>query len=344
MHIEQQPQYLVVRFDYNERIVSDLKKIGGGWRPDMKAWLVSWSRYDELMTVYSKYVKPEKVQAPEQYGTIPDLPELDIELPLKRALFHYQAQGAAYNIVNKRTILGDQPGLGKTSQAIASAIGCQIKYGDASPILVVCPASLRMNWQKEFMTVAGMKSVIMTDSIRNTFHTYNTVAGIQVFIINYEGLKKFFVESIDRHKDPDTGKDKKVTLKDIHFNPKINFFKTVIIDEIHRCKDGGTQTSKFVMGVTKGKEYVFGLTGTPVVNKPKDLISQLYIINRLNEFGGYKGFINRYCDGGKGASNSKELSYRLKTTCFYQRAKKDVLKDLPDKMRQIIYSEITTQA
>jgi SWI/SNF-related matrix-associated actin-dependent regulator 1 of chromatin subfamily A len=117
----------------------------------------------------------------------------------------------------------------------------------------------------------------------------------------------------------------------------------LIIDELHRLKDGSTQQSKFAMGITKGKEWVLGLTGTPVVNKPKDLVAQLHIIGRLAEMGGYKFFMDRYCGGnGSGATNLSELSYKLQTTCFYQRQKKEVLTELPDKMRQIVLCDITT--
>ena len=91
---------------------------------------------------------------------------------------------------------------------------------------------------------------------------------------------------------------------------------------------------------------VIGLTGTPIVNTPKDLVAQLAIIGKLPEVAGnYRNFMIRYCGGmgGKGATNLVELNYKLKTTCFFQRQKKDVLKDLPDKIHQIVYCDITTK-
>lgn len=97
------------------------------------------------------------------------------------------------------------------------------------------------------------------------------------------------------------------------------------------------------MGISKGKEVVLLLTGTPVVNKPKDLIPQLYIMEMLDAFGGYKHFVNRYCSGAQEASNLRELNYRLNLTCFFQREKHDVLKDLPPKTRQTILCDITNR-
>jgi SWI/SNF-related matrix-associated actin-dependent regulator 1 of chromatin subfamily A len=80
------------------------------------------------------------------------------------------------------------------------------------------------------------------------------------------------------------------------------------------------------------------------MNKPIDLYSQLVIMNQLQHFGGNrKSFSDRYCDGGRGASNLRELNYLLNKHCFFRREKKDVAKDLPDKQRQQVICEITTR-
>ena len=97
------------------------------------------------------------------------------------------------------------------------------------------------------------------------------------------------------------------------------------------------------MGIASGKEYVILLSGTPVINKPKDLVSQLHIMGRLPDFGGYNGFVTRYCGGANGASNLRELNYRLNKVCFFQREKHDVLKDLPAKVRQTVICEINNR-
>ena len=64
----------------------------------------------------------------------------------------------------------------------------------------------------------------------------------------------------------------------MEFRNSIQLFKSVIIDESHRCKSSSTQQAKFCKGICNGKEWVIELTGTPVVNKPKDLIPQLSIL------------------------------------------------------------------
>jgi SWI/SNF-related matrix-associated actin-dependent regulator 1 of chromatin subfamily A len=224
-------------------------------------------------------------------------------------------------------------GLGKTAQAIATIVAAK-----AFPALIICPSSLKLNWQKEWQIVAGMRSMVLTDRVKSTWMQYHRVGMVQVFIVNYESLKKYFVESIDKDQD------EPLRLNHIKFKESINIFKSVTIDELHRCKEGKTQQAKFVMGITKGKEWIQGLTGTPLVNKPKDLISQLHIINRLQDMGGYKYFMQRYCGGnGTGATNLKELHYKLATTCYFKRNKKEVLKELPDKMRKVILCDISTR-
>ena len=85
------------------------------------------------------------------------------------------------------------------------------------------------------------------------------------------------------------------------------------------------------------------LTGTPVVIRPKDLIPQLAILNRMEDFGGYKPFVNRYCSGQREASNLKELNFNLWQYCMFRREKSLVLTDLPDKIRQVNTCEITNR-
>jgi SWI/SNF-related matrix-associated actin-dependent regulator 1 of chromatin subfamily A len=333
MQAVETPQGYDLVFDYNRKIIDQIKKSipGAFWHGVKKVWVAPRSSKREVEALVSKYTVHDNI--PEYIGAIPELPELTIDIPLKRTLFPFQAKGVAYSLQNKRVIIGDQPGLGKTTQAVATIVGAT-----AFPCLIICPSSLKINWEREWMTVAGVKAVVMKDSIKDTWPTYYRVAGIQVFIVNYESLKKYFVKSINKKKD------EPLRLKHIEFKDAIKLFKSVIIDEIHKCKDGTTQQSKFTMGIAKDKEYRLGLTGTPVVNKPKDLISQLHIIGRLEDFGGYKTFLQRYCgDTGSGSSNLHELSYKLSTTCFFQRQKKEVLKELPDKMRQIVLCDITTR-
>jgi SWI/SNF-related matrix-associated actin-dependent regulator 1 of chromatin subfamily A len=85
------------------------------------------------------------------------------------------------------------------------------------------------------------------------------------------------------------------------------------------------------------------LSGTFVVNDPQDLIAPLMITGALtSEFGGQKAFLDMFCPGGR-PQNLPELAYRLRRSCFYMRMKKEVLKDLPDKTRQVVHCELTNR-
>ncbi len=338
MQIIETPYNFELIFDYNVRIIAAIKAIPGKyWNPGNKCWCIPLSQRNAVEVLAKKYnVIPAGSDQPENIGVIPELPELDIQIPLKRDLFPFQGKGVAYTLQKMGTggvFIGDKPGLGKTSQAIAATVAAKSKC-----ILIICPSTLKLNWQREFMDVAGMKSMIMADSVKNTWHVYHKTGLFNVFIVNFESLKKYFVASINKPAD------KPLKLNHIVFKDTINLFDTIIIDESHKCKDGSTQQAKFCMGITRQKRLVLCLSGTPVVNKPKDLVSQLHILGRLDQFGGYKYFMNRYCGGnGSGATNLRELNYKLCTTCFYQREKKDVLKELPDKIRQIVLCDITTR-
>lgn len=328
---ESGPYYKIV-FNYSPWIVDRVKALPGRtFRPNEKAWLVPKTSEAEVLA-FAKTMKVsigEPSNEPEQTFTIPEMPELTVEIPLKRNLFPFQAKGVAYAMDKKRVIIGDQPGLGKTSQAAATIEGL-----NAFPCLVICPSSLKINWQREFEIVSGRKSILLVDAVKNNFHKYYEAGMADVFIVNYESLKKYFVESID------VPKGKAMRLNHVKFKQNIQFFKSVVIDESHRVKSFKAQQTKFTRGICANKEIVLALTGTPVINKPIDLVAQLGIIDQMDKFGGYKKFVDRYCAGPKQASHLAELNYKLNLHCFYARKKSEVLKDLPAKMRQVVYCEI----
>lgn len=258
--------------------------------------------------------------------------------------FEYQLQGVRYALDSKRCIFGDQPGLGKTLQAICTVVKAHkeaAQYGECFPVLVICPASMKVSWKREFNKFAGLEATILDDSNRSSWNRFwelkrpDGEAICPVFITNFESLRKFFVKEIRN--------TTRFTLRSIVFDERIQLFRSVIIDESHRCRSSKTQQSKFIEGICRGKKWIFALTGTPVVNNNTDLIQQLKILGRLEDFAGYNAFVSRYCDGAQKASNMRELNYRLWCCCFFRREKKDVLKQLPDKTRQYITCAITNR-
>ena len=325
-----------VAFDFDRRAARDVMRIPGARKNKTGTYTVPASSYPFLAAFATRHGIPagvivERVEERE----IPPLPELSINIPLKRELYPYQKRGVAYCIEKKRVLVGDSMGIGKTAQAIAAIEGL-----NAFPCLVICPSTLKINWQREWHAWTKREAAILNDVNAGTWHLFATGKSLfgetvktDVFIVNYESLQKFFVNSIT------SPRDRKPRLADIIFDERIKIFNSVILDESHRVKDHGTLQSKYCKGICTGKEVILALTGTPVVNKARDLAAQLSIIGQIGNFGGYARFTREHGYN----DNLPGLRYRLASTCFYARSKKDVLPDLPGKTRVTIPCEITTR-
>lgn len=241
--------------------------------------------------------------------------------------YPYQREGILFGLEKKRLLIGDEPGLGKTLQSIG-IVDC----ADAYPCLVICPSSLKINWQREFEKFTDKKAIVLDNTTRTTWPYLLQMGMYHVAVVNYESLRKYFVWDI---KSSGTFR-----LKDVVFCPDIRRFRSVIIDESHRVKDPGAQQTIFTKGITAGKPYIVLLSGTPVVNRPNDLVAQLSILERLTEFGGRSKFL---ADFGEKDSDLSELSRLLYDRCMIRREKRTVLKDLPDKTRVDLHVDISNR-
>lgn len=221
----------------------------------------------------------------------------------KQTLKPFQEIGTLFMMINKRVILGDEMGLGKSLQSITA-----IHLTEAYPCLIVCPSSLKYNWQSEIEKASDLESCFLNGKNLPKKHFY---------IINYESL----------HKNLDLIKSLNI--------------KSVIFDESHYLKNEDAKRTKNSLNIINNIEYRFELTGTVIMKTPMDLISQLMIINRLEYFGSKDKFLDKFCNPIKttfgtdysGASNLDVLSRELRETCFIRREKKEVLKELPEKTR-----------
>lgn len=339
------PNCYKVAFQYHPLMVACCKRIPSArYISDGKYWEVAIidAQYLRIMAQWAKdkniirQVRWLKDDEPvESYEPLP-MPELTIPHNMLINPYKYQREGIAYALQKKRCIMGDEPGLGKTAQAIGT-----LTASGAFPALVICPASLKVNWQREFKRFGGVDAIILDDKNRAIWQNVLRMKRLdgkpmaQVVITNYESLKKYFVSRQLRQE--------RFTMKSIVFDDRVKLFRSVIIDESHKCKSTHTQQSKYVQGIAEGKEYVLELTGTPVVNNNEDLIQQLRIMNRLDDFGGYQKFVGRYCQGMNKSSHVKELNMRLRSLCFFRRQKKDVLTQLPDKTRTYLITDLSNR-
>lgn len=339
------PDCYKVSFTYHPMLVKCVKRIPSArYHADGNFWEVS-SYHQQYLKMMEQWAKANRfvtmvlwTKDDESVPTYEPLPMPKLEQPHNLLIepYEFQKEGIAYAVEHKRCIMGDEQGLGKTVEAIGV-----LTVTGALPALVICPASLKLNWQREMKKFGGLNAIVLSDDNQRTWQRFFELKKADgrpcadVAIVNYESLKKFFVSKIRR--------EGLFTLKSVDFDPRKDLFRTIIIDESHKCKSVQTQQSKFVQGIAAGKEFILELTGTPVVNNNEDLIQQLRIMGRLENFGGYAKFMARYCAGLNKSSHIKELNYYLRKYCFFRRQKKDVLLQLPDKTRSYLNVEIANR-
>ena len=236
-------------------------------------------------------------------------------------LYPHQADGVAFLISKKRAILGDDMGLGKTRQAVV-ALQAAVPEG---VILVVCPASLKLNWKREILMVdpAARIEVLGYDKEPSVNPRW--------VIVNYDLLSK---QAERLHNIPWAG---------------------VILDEAHFIKNASARTTHCLklLGVQDqakapliGPNYVFLLTGTPMTSRPRDLFNLLRCVGHPAARS-FLSFAKRYCEAYRndfgwvttGASNLDELNLLMKEIML--RRKKDEVLDLPPKIRSWVPVDIS---
>ena len=199
----------------------------------------------------------------------------------------------------RRAFLADEQGLGKTVQALAA-----LEADDAYPAVVICPASLKLNWQREIEHWLPHRSHAVVSG------TSATAPERDILVINYEIVHAHRVRLALRKP------------------------KALILDESHYVKNPRAKRTQAVrrLAETLPPEALrLALTGTPVMNHPDELIAQLRILDRLSEFGSGARFARRF----QGAGAEERIHWHLRRSCFVRRLKADVLPQLPAK-RQVV--------
>lgn len=213
---------------------------------------------------------------------------------------------------NGRALLADQMGLGKTIQSLLWAY----RNPDVRPIVIVCPASLKFNWEREASKHFGMVSEILNGTKPPKL---GLTASHQIVIINYDILVYWlaFLRALE---------------------PKL-----VIIDECHYGKSLKSIRSRSLQKLCKGVPHVIALSGTPITNRPAELWPTLHIL-RPDKFPSFLPYGQEFCDPQltpwgwryNGATNLKRLNKRLRKLCMIRRLKSEVIEQLPPKIRSVI--------
>lgn len=249
--------------------------------------------------------------------------DIDIPCPPGLAYLPYQRAGIAYAMRKRNVLFADEPGLGKTIQAIGLSNADQSIHS----VMVICPASLKINWSREWAKwcVKGLSIGIVSGRSTDNWSQSDVV------IINYD-IVPAHLEAIHARNWDLLVCDEAHGMK----NPKAKRTAAIL-----GCRADKSKDIEAMDPIAAGRKAF--LTGTPIVNYPVELWA---IIHALcpERFATKGTFTRRYCDlhyngfgwSSRGASNLDELHSELRANCMVRRLKKDVLKELPPKIRQII--------
>ena len=201
-------------------------------------------------------------------------------------LFPHQRAGVEFLATAKRALLADEPGLGKTAQAIRALKMLHERGEEVFPILIVCPNTLKKNWAREFTKWwPEVPTQVIKGSAVQRKRQFEDPA--QVFIINWESLRThsrlapYGSVALTRCRACG-GQDEKIseTRCEVHLRELNNIdFKSVIADEIHRSKDPKSKQSRALWAASGDAKVRFALTGTPIANNVVDLWSILHWIS-----------------------------------------------------------------
>jgi SNF2 family DNA or RNA helicase len=201
-------------------------------------------------------------------------------------LFPHQRAGVEFLATAKRALLADEPGLGKTAQAIRALKMLHERGEEVFPVLVVCPNTLKKNWAREFTKWwPEVPTQVIKGSAVQRKRQFEDPS--QVFIINWESLRThsrlapYGSVALTRCRACG-GQDEKIseTRCEVHLRELNNIdFKSVIADEIHRSKDPKSKQSRALWSASGDSKIRFALTGTPIANNVVDLWSILHWIS-----------------------------------------------------------------
>lgn len=376
--VAKQPEAVVksgeyhLTFDYNPELIAKVKSLSGrrcSGPPDW-TWIVpvtvdthlslkEWGfcivvpadeKLPDLVTEMSARLEKldEKAESvgPKVYP--------HIKIPgLKRKIFPYQNDGVAFlEEMKGRGMIADEMGLGKTGQALAYLqLHPEIRK-DRGSVIILCPASLKLNWEREVdLWTTFAKDVQVLDG------RYDPTVRIRkpVVILNYDILPNRYLYAhgnfcwVDSQVLQKVGKPGYYEIREtgwidnlIKLNPQC-----VISDEAHYWKNDDAARTVAVKRLAKTVEKFIVLTGTPIESRPIEIFNA---INAINDklFPNYFHFGKRYCGAVNngygwdfsGASNVEELHRKLTASIMIRRKKADVLKDLPPKRKIVIPLEI----
>ena len=234
---------------------------------------------------------------------------------LKVPLYPYQAEGTLFAVRAGRALIGDEMGLGKTIQAIAAA-EILVQHFDVAKVLVICPTSLKYQWQSEIKRFAGRDSFVVGASRVRRQQDYARDDFCK--ITNYEKLRS----------DLDL-----ITA----WAPDL-----VIVDEAQRVKNWNTIAARALKRIDS--PYAVVLTGTPLENKLEELISIVQFVDQHRLGPTWKLLHEHQLKDGDGRVTGYARLERIGQTLapiMIRRRKSEVLLQLPARTDQNLMVPMT---
>lgn len=232
-----------------------------------------------------------------------------IEPALGGRLAPFQWAAVRYALNARRCFLADEQGLGKTVEALAA-----LEADGAFPAVVVCPASMKLGWEREARHWLPHRSVNVISG-----RSGRGPAGADITILNYE-IVAAHLETL-RLRRP----------------------RALVADESHYCKNPQAKRTRAVRRLAEAVApdgLRLALSGTPVLNHADELIAQLRVIGRLEDFGSGASFTRQF----EGDLSEERLHWHLRRHCFVRRLKSEVLPQLPAKRQVVIPVGLTNEA
>jgi len=266
---------------------------GSKWDPKEQQWRVptSWatclalrSTFRDDLVIGPRLAEWAGQEVATRINPANELRELEvIEDGFNEDLFPHQRAGVKFLAIARRALLADEPGLGKTAQAIRALKELQDRGEDVFPALIVCPNTLKKNWKREFERWwPGIDVEVIKGSATQRRKIFENEA--DVYVINWESLRSHSrlsgYGSIALAKCTECGgHDDRVSENrcEVHIRELNTIdFKAVVADEIHRSKEPKSKQTRALWAATGDADIRFALTGTPIANNVLDMWSILH--------------------------------------------------------------------
>ena len=277
------------------------------------------------------------------------------EIQVPETLYEFQKEGVKKMLsMNTNILLADEMGLGKTVQG---AVYLSLKKNSV-PALIICPASLKMNWSREIEKWTDYKTYIIKGK-NLQYLTEEFIEKYPVWIINYDILgvedKEAKNEEMQRRKQAkEAGYPyRKKTIKVNGWCNELvkHNFQTIIADEVQYIAEPETIRARAVTQICnalKDSKKLF-ISGTPYETKTSQFYTCLSILDP-SQFNNRYRYLMRYCNPVKtffgwkfdGLSNAEELHAKI-SRFMIRRLKKDVLTQLPPKIRAVVPMQVTSE-